>query len=513
MTRSSVIRSVGLMMLAALVGKFLLVIRQPIIAAYFGASDQTDAYNVAMTIVAMLLSIGVSPIGSVLVPVYVKHLHQDPAGGKRVVRQVLSIYLIILSAVLLVAYLAAPGLVRLYAPGFGQETRLLAERLTRILGLFAVASGLVGYLGQVLTAHEEFWWVAAGPIVTALIVIALLVSFGSGHGIEVLAWAMVAGHTVQVFILGFTVRSVTGHLGLSGRIGEAIRSLGMLSGWVLLGRLVGQANHLIDRNLLSFLGEGSIASLEFARSIYLLPFSIFVTGITRVIIANFSWDVAQENRRELQGDLSLSFRLAAFFMIPTTAGLLLLREPIVRLFYQRGAFDELDAKATIAALAFLAIGLFPRAVVFVYARLLLAWQRADWFCLLNVAGLLAHAGASVALVPRVGHVGAALGVSAGDIAMAAVGYLLARRRGFELTRDVMKCVVKVALSSLVMGCVLWGLMWTLASRMQLVALLVVMVVLGSAVFLAAGALLRLRELELVRRLVLEQVHRGGPRAQ
>ena len=53
MNRESTIKSVALMMLAALFGKVLLVIREPIIAAHFGASAQTDAYNVAMTIIAM----------------------------------------------------------------------------------------------------------------------------------------------------------------------------------------------------------------------------------------------------------------------------------------------------------------------------------------------------------------------------------------------------------------------------------------------------------------------------
>jgi putative peptidoglycan lipid II flippase len=344
-------------------------------------------------------------------------------------------------------------------------------------------------------------------------VIVLLVWLGPGRGIDVLAWAMVVGHSVQVLVLSFSARAAMGHLGVGVRIGEAVKALGMLSGWVLFGRLLGQANHLVDRNLLSYLGEGSIAALEFARSIYLLPFSVFVTGITRVIIANFSWDVAQGKTDALERDLSLAFRLAAFFMIPTTVGLLVLREPIVRLFYQRGAFDEMDANATIAALAFLTVGLFPRAVVFVYARLLLAWQRADWFCLLTLAGLLAHTVVSVTLVPVVGHVGAALAASAGDAFMAGVGYLLARRRGIHTTRDVIGAVTKITLATLAMGCALWGLVWAVGQRLQAAYLLVVACALGLGVYLAVGALLRLRELDLVRRLVVEQFSWGGPRAQ
>jgi putative peptidoglycan lipid II flippase len=268
--RESLIKSVALMMLAALVGKVLLVIREPIVAAYFGASAQTDAYNVAMAVIAMLVSVSLSPVGSALVPVYVERLHQDDVLARRFVRQVFALYLLIVSSVLLVAYLAAPLLVRLYAPGFDAPTSELAERLTRILGLFAVFSGLAGYFGQVLTAHEGFLWVALGPVATAVIVVVILLVAGPGPGIDVLAWGVVAGNAAHAFILGLSARRQAGGLGIDVKLGEAIQALAKLSGWMLVGRLVGQGNTLIDRNMLSFLSAGSIAALGFARSIYLL---------------------------------------------------------------------------------------------------------------------------------------------------------------------------------------------------------------------------------------------------
>ena len=77
MNRTRLIKSVALMMVATLIGKALLVNREPIIAAYFGASAETDAYNVAMTVVTSLLAITVAPIGAVLVPVYVEWLNRN----------------------------------------------------------------------------------------------------------------------------------------------------------------------------------------------------------------------------------------------------------------------------------------------------------------------------------------------------------------------------------------------------------------------------------------------------
>jgi putative peptidoglycan lipid II flippase len=495
------------MMAAALVGKALLVIREPIIAAYFGASAQTDAYNVAMAIVTMLLSVTISPIGSVLVPVYVERFHRDREEGERFIRQVLTLYLLILSSVLLVAYLVAPWLVRLYAPGFAPETSVLAVRLTRILASFAVVSGLAGYFNMVLTAHQEFLWVALGPIVTAMLVIIALLAAAPQLGIDALAWGMVAGNAVQMLLLGLYTRRQAVRPGLNFHLGEAVQALGKLSVWMLVGRFIGQGNNLIDRNMLSYVSEGSIAALGFARSIYLLPFNIFTTGITRVIIANFSWDVAQGDRDTLKHDLSLAIRMSAFFMIPAAVGLIVLREPIVQVLYQRGAFDQADTEATIAAVIFLAIGLFPRAIVFIYARLFLASQRADWFSLLTLVGLLSHVTIDLIFVPMMEQAGAALGISAGDMIMAGTAFLLATKQGVHLTKQVTDSLIKIGIAGTTMGGLLWSMMQLFYWQAQPIYLLIVMVSMGAGAYLAIGILLRLQELMLVRRLVIQYLSR------
>jgi len=409
------------MMIAAIVGNALYIIREPIIAAYFGASAQTDAYNVAMTVITMLLTVTIS-IESILVPVYVERLHKDKAEGKQFIRQVLTLYFLILSLIFMVSYFAAPWLVSLYAPGFAAKTSALAIHLTRILGLFAVVSGLAGYFSMVLTAHQKFLWVALGPIVTTILVIIILLSAAPHYGIDALAWGVVAGNTVQMFLLGLSTQWQAVRLGLNFHLGEAVRALGKLSGWMLAARFIAQGNDLIDRNMLSHLKEGTIAALGFARSIYLLPFTIFTSGITRVIIANFSWDVAKEDGETLKQDLSLAIRMAAFFMIPVTVGFVMLREPLVEVFYHRGAFDATDAEATRTVLMFLSLGLFFRAITFIVGRVFFAMQSLVFPTIFAIIGLAVHFAANLLLIPALGVSGVALSLTIMEVVVA-VSYL------------------------------------------------------------------------------------------
>jgi putative peptidoglycan lipid II flippase len=516
MSRARLLQSVALMMAATLVGKALLVLREPIVAAYFGASAQTDAYNVAMTIVTMFLTVTISPISAVLVPVYVERLHQERAAGLRFIRQVFTLYLLVVSTTLLVAYFAAPWLVRLYAPGFAAETELLAVRLTRILALFAVVTGVGSYLGMVLTAHQRFLWVALGPIVTAMLVIAILWVGAPRMGVDALAWGMVIGNTAELLLLGIATQRQAVGLGLDFRIGEAVRGLGRLSVWMLLGRFIGQGNDLVDRNMLSRLSEGSIAALGFARSIYLLPFEIFTTGITRVIIADFSWDVARGDTEALRRDLSLATRLAAFFMLPVTVGLIVLRLPIVQLLYERGAFDAADTQATAIALAFLSLSLYFRALTFIGARVFIARQQLVFPAIASALILIAHIGLNLALIPTWQLAGVAISLSVTEVFSTVVYFARLRQELGPLDgRRIVIALVKMGLAAGGMAALIVPLdaaLYPLAAGTLLrIGVLLLMVGSGAAVYLGLLYLLRLEELRLALKMMRDLVRRENQR--
>lgn len=512
MSRARLLKSVALMMGATLVGKALLVIREPIVAAYFGASAQTDAYNVAMTIITMFLNVTITPISAVLVPVYVERLSQNEAAGVRFIRKVLTLYLLAVSTTLLVAYFAAPWLVRLYAPGFIRGTALLAVRLTRILALFAVVSGVGAYLGMVLTAHQEFLWVALGPIVAAVLVIVVLWVGAPRLGVDALAWGMVVGNAVELLLLVVSTQRRAVRLGLDFRIGEAVRGLGKLSAWMLLGRLIGQGNDLVDRNMLSRLSEGSIAALGFARSIYLLPFEVFTTGITRVIIADFSWDTARGDTDALRRDLSFAARMAAFFMVPATAGLVILRLPIVQILYERGAFDAADTRATTVALLFLSLSLYFRALTFIGARVFIARQQLVFPAVASAMILAIHVALNLALIPIWQLAGAALSLSVTEVLGTVIYFAKLRHELGPLGgRRILLALVKMALAAVGMAVLIVPLNAALYPLVQAtlprIGILLALAGLGAGVYIALLYLLRLEELHLVLRMTRDLVCR------
>jgi putative peptidoglycan lipid II flippase len=85
-------------------------------------------------------------------------------------------------------------------------------------------------------------------------------------------------------------------------------------------------------------------------------------AIATVNLARVSRDVTRGDHDALRRNLAASLRTAAVLAIPATAGLVALREPIVRLLFEHGQFTAEATRKTAAAVLCYALGLFAYAV-------------------------------------------------------------------------------------------------------------------------------------------------------
>jgi putative peptidoglycan lipid II flippase len=129
-----------------------------------------------------------------------------------------------------------------------------------------------------------------------------------------------------------------------------------------------QLNFLVNTILASGLAPGSLAALNYAWLLMLLPQGIVAQAIATAAFPTFATQAARGQRAELRATLSSTLRSIAFLAIPASVGLIVLREPLIRLLLQRGAFDERSTAAVAYALTFYALGLVAHSVVEVVAR-------------------------------------------------------------------------------------------------------------------------------------------------
>ena len=156
-----------------------------IIAAFFGASRQLDAFLVAYTLANLarqLLAEGA--LSATFVPIFSRVLNrQGKERAKELGRQAITVLIIAGSLVVLLGMILAPFLVFLIAPGFSGQESLLAISFTRRLFPFLLIISLSALVMGVLNSLGSFFVPAIAPAVSNVVFICITLIFHGKHGI------------------------------------------------------------------------------------------------------------------------------------------------------------------------------------------------------------------------------------------------------------------------------------------------------------------------------------------
>lgn len=492
----ALVKPVAILMVAQMLDKLFYLGREMLVTARFGLGGLTDAFGVGLYTSNFILALLRPLIEDTFIPVYVEKLARDREQAQGILETVALLVLAVTGVLVLGVLVFAPQVVAFVAPGFPSETAALATQVVRVMSVFTLILALTNLTLSVLTAQRAFLLVGLAPLSATAAVVAMIWFFSGALGIHSLTWGLVAGTLVQLAILmaGLRRRRLL-RLHIAPRFREVFSALGTFTLLMFLVRLVNMAVDWVDRSLGSRLVEGSIASLGFAMNVYQLPFQVCVLAVTTVAIAQFSWHVARNDMSELKRDFSLAMRVAAFFLVPSTAALIVLHRPIVQVLYERGMFEAQDTAMTASVLLCYALGLVPQSITFITVRLFLARKEAHLILLTVVAGGIVHVLFDLAAVGPLKQAGIALAMSVNATVMAVVSLWLARRKLGPLGgRMILISFIKIGLAALGMGLGLYTIMM-LASAWPVVWQVGVCVIAGLLVYSLLAYLLKLAELQ------------------
>jgi putative peptidoglycan lipid II flippase len=334
--------------------------RQMVVAAKFGTSETTDAYVVAMTVLGLIQLWLLLPIRQVILPMFRYDLtrqgEKDAWGNASILINNLAVVLLLVT---LVAWFLTPGLVSLLTPGFDASTNELAATLTRIAlfsMVFVVPSTI---LEQILFSYERFFLPGITDLVNNVVTLIALFILGSAYGIYGLAAAVVCGGLCEFIsqtpILWEKRKLYQRKIDLHH---PGMHELGRLSFPLLFANSGVELARITDRIFASLLPAGSLSALSFAGRPTSILLDMFVSPLQKSIFPHFTRLSAEGDFQALSRQHSRYMGLLFFLTMPVAVGILVTAEPIVRMLYQRGAFDETSVRLTSQSLACYALG-FP----------------------------------------------------------------------------------------------------------------------------------------------------------
>jgi putative peptidoglycan lipid II flippase len=210
-----------------------------------------------------------------------------------------------------------------------------------------------------------------------------------------------------------------------------VRKALILYGPVAAGLVVSQVGIVIDRNLAWGTGEASIAMMRSATTLVQLPLGLVATATSFAVLPTLSRQVGLDDA--FRATLAFGVRLAVLAMVPATVALVLLREPIVRLLFERGSFGPAETVLTAGAFLWYA----PQMPFWAVDQLLIFafYARKDTTTpvVVGVVGTLLYLAVALATVQPLGVFGLILANTVQNSAHCLVMYALLTRAGLGLS--------------------------------------------------------------------------------
>lgn len=508
------------------------LLRDAVLAAVFGRGATVDAFLMGFLVPNLFRRLfGEGALSAAFIPHYTRLLERDPAIAKRFAGVCVAGLVTVLAAITLVGELILAGM--LWSGDWTTESSLVI-RLTMIMLPYMPMICLVALIGGILQVHHKFGAPAAVPVLLNLAMIAFTLA-GAGYfvGPDELRLPRIA-HTVAIGVLVAGVlqliwqvvallRTTSIRVALADT-GPEVRSMLRVMGPMVIGLAVFQINAFLD-SLIAFglspdegsqtidlfgktvalpIEMGGVGALQWAQRLYQFPLGVFGIAIATAIFPALSRMATDDEPTGFRRILRHGLRLTMFIGLPASVGLILVREPLTAVVYQRGRFNAEDTVLVASILMGYAASVWAYSMTHVLTRAFYAKHDAKTPLKISMVMVAFNFALNLTLIWPLGVAGLAW-----SSAISAVGQviflLIFIRRHVDRPVDgsVLAGWARTAVLTIVMGGAVWfylGLTdeWAYNFWRQ-AAVLGGAVVLGGVIVLGGAWLTRAEELKWLKR--------------
>lgn len=468
----------GIVAVATLISKIFGLVRQQAIAAAFGVGVVADAYNYAYNIPGFLLILlgGINgPFHSAIVSVLAKRQKQEAAPIVETVTTLVGGLLLLLTIALI---FFAPGIINLLAPGLsntthGLQVRAIAIQQLQIMAPMALLAGLIGIGFGTLNAANQFWLPSVSPLFSSITVIVglgiLAMQLGTKIttpqyallGGQILAWGTLAGAILQWLVqVPAQWRSGMGTLRLRFDFNQpGVQQVMKIMGPATFSSGMIQINFFIILILASYIPQAA-AALQYTTMLVQTPLGIISNVILVPMLPIFSRLADPNDWPELKGRIRQGLLLTGITMLPLGAIMIALAVPIVRVVYERGAFDQAASGLVASLLVVNGVGMFVYLGRDVLVRVFYALGDGNTPFRVSMINIFLNTLLAYILVQPFGAPGLVMATVAVNVtSILILFWLLDRKLNGLPWREWSLPILGLTGTSFVAGVVSWGTLW------------------------------------------------------
>lgn len=467
--KKQILKSTSVITLATLASRVLGYIRDQRVAILLGTSVVSDSFFLAFRIPNLLRRlVAEGAFSASFVPVFSSY--QVASSREEIwdfANRIFWTLAVLLAIVTVLGMIFAPNVIHLFTMmSHNPEAWNGAIHLTRIMFPFLFFIGLSALCMGILNCYRVFALPAASPAVSnvgiILFSIAMVWRYFDSPAVS-LAVGVVVGGLLQFLIQvpQLVRRGMTFKFGISFSH-PGIRKIGRLMIPGIFGLGVAQINLYVDTLFLtsSRMPLGSVTALYYADRIMQLVLGSFAVAVATAILPMMSLQASQQDFGAVKRTLAFSIRIVSFITVPATIGIILLRQPIIRVLFQHGEFVADSTRLTAWALMFYATALPAISAMKLIVQAFYSTRDTKtpvWTAAVVLSlNIVLNAIFLMLLFPQMRNGGPALATSISAYANCGVLFLIFRKRyGHVGGRHILISTLKALAASALMGGACW----------------------------------------------------------
>ncbi len=415
---SSLLRSSTVVSVMTMLSRILGMVRDMVVASYFGSGASADAFFVAFKIPNFLRRLfAEGAFAQAFVPVLSEYREKRSfAEVKQLVDRTAGMLGLILTALTALGVVMSPYLIMLFAPGFHDEPSKmqLAGELLRITFPYLLLISLTAFCGGILNSYGRFAVPAFTPVLLNVSMIASTVFLTPffAEPVMALAWGVfIAGVAQLLFQMPFLWKMRLLPRPRVVASDPGVKRIMLLMLPALFGVSVSQINLLLDTVLASFLQTGSVSWLYYADRLSELPLGAFGIAIGTVILPALSRHHSTAKPEEFSATIDWALRMVLLVGVPAALALAILAEPLIATLFLYGAMTAHDVTQAAAALQAYALGVLTFMLIKVLAPGFFARQDLKTPVRIAIICMVVNMVLNLILIWPLQHVGLALATS------------------------------------------------------------------------------------------------------
>ena len=468
-------RSTMIVSAMTMLSRILGLVRDMVLLNVFGAGKDFDTFVVAFRIpnfFRRLLAEGA--FSQAFIPVLTEYkntrTHQDV---QILISRVFGGLLLITSVLTMLAMIAAPAILYVYAGGFSSDPAKFAQLvdLFRLTFPYLLFMSLTAFASSILNSYGSFTTPAFAPVLLnlSMILCALFLVDYVEPAIMSLGWAVLIAGVLQLALqlpeLWRKKLLIPPKLDFKH---EGVQRILHLMLPALFGVSVTQINLLLNTFWASHMQDGSVSWLYTAERMTELPLGLIGVAIGTVILPSLSSRHAEQDQTKFRAMLDWATKVIILVGVPASIALCMLATPIIQTLFQHGEFSSHDTQMTALALQCMSGGVISFMLIKVFAPGFYAQQDTRTPVRIGIITVFANMIITLILLGvfyligwKEQHMALALASSGSALVNAGLLYIALHRRNiYRFEGHWKKTFAQFAIANVMMMLVLWfGLQW------------------------------------------------------